>query len=154
MRLTPTIRRREPGLFPFRDWDLLEDQMERLMRRLPLAEPSEEPFVWAPRVDFVEENGAFVLTAELPGIDPKDVDIEVEGNTLMVRGEKKIEREHEDERVRLSERTYGSFERSFTLPSSADPDKVDADFRNGVLRIHIQKRPEARGRKIQVQAKQ
>ena len=103
--------------------------------------------------DLADENGHFVLTAELPGVELEDVDIEVEGNVLTIRGEKKLEREHKDERVHVAERRYGSFERTFTLPSSADPEKVDAGLHQGVLKLQIAKRPEARGRKIQVQAK-
>jgi len=127
--------------------------MQRMFQTMPMWEAASDAFTWAPRVDLADENGHFVLTAELPGIEPEDVDIEVEGNVLTIRGEKKLEREHKDERVHVAERRYGSFERSFTLPSSADPEKVEAAFRQGVLKLQIAKRPEARGRKIKVRAK-
>lgn len=152
MQLLPT-RRRRAGVSPWRDLNILEDQMERMMRGFPTWEPAAEDFTWAPRVDFADVDGAFVLTAELPGVEPDDVDIEVEGDVMTVRGEKRIEHEQKSEHVRIAERHYGSFERSFTLPSSADPEKVDADFHQGVLSLRIEKRPESRGRKIEVKTK-
>ncbi|MEX1257442.1 MAG: Hsp20/alpha crystallin family protein [Gemmatimonadota bacterium] len=153
MQLLPTLRRRDSGFLPtWPDFDLLEDQMHRLARNLPWAASAGEGSIWAPRVDFAEQNGEYVLTAELPGIEPKDVDIEMDGNILSVRGERKVETERGDQRVRIAERQYGAFERSFTLPSPADPEKIKADFHQGVLKVRIQKRPEAKGRKIPVQA--
>jgi len=153
MPALPTPLRRDPGLHsPWRDFDLLEDRMQRLMRILPLRETGAEMFEWAPRVDFSEEDGRYVLTAELPGIEPEDVEIEIEGNVLSMKGQKALKREEEGERIRLSERRYGAFERSFTLPATADPEKIRADFRQGVLTVQIEKRPEARGKKITVQA--
>ncbi len=153
MRMLPTLRRRGAGLPSWRDIDLLEDPMQRMFGTPPRWEPFSETFGWAPRVDLADENGQLVLTAEIPGIEPEDVDIEVEGNMLTIRGEKKIEREEKGEHIRLAERRYGAFERTFTLPSSADPEKVDAEFHQGVLKLKVAKRPEARGRKIQVKAK-
>jgi HSP20 family protein len=154
MQLLPTLRRRDGGLMSaWPDFDLLEDQMQRLMRSVPLRTLGAESLIWAPRVDFSEEDGRYVLTAELPGVELKDVDIEVEGNVLSIRGEKKLEREHADERVQIAERRYGSFERTFTLPSSADPEKVSADFHQGVLKVQIEKCAEAKGKKIEVKAK-
>ncbi len=154
MQVLPTPRRRpNGGRSLLRDWDLLEHEMQRLLGGRPLWEGSSESFVWAPQIDFADENGSFVLTAELPGVEPNDVDIEVEGNILTIKGEKKVRREHEDERVQISERRYGAFERSFTLPSSADLEDISAEFHQGVLRIRIGKRAEACGKKIQVKAK-
>lgn len=155
MQLLPTLRRRTTGALPspWRDWDWFDEQMQRFMEGIAPREAAAEAFVWAPRVDFAEQNGGYRLTAEIPGIEPGDVEIEVEGNVLSIKGEKKDESEREDERVRVSERRYGAFERTFTLPSTADPNKVTADFHQGVLTVDIGKRPEARGRKIEVQAK-
>jgi len=152
MQILPTFRRPDGGRSLLRDWDRLEDQMQRMLGAMPAWEATSEPFVWAPRIDFADENGQFVLTAELPGVEPGDVDIEIEGNVLTLKGEKKMKREHKDERVQFAERRYGGFERAFTLPSAADPDKVDASFHQGVLTIQIAKRPEARGKKIEVKA--
>jgi HSP20 family protein len=152
MNMLPTLRRPDGGRALLRDWDRLENRLQRLMGPSSLWEPTSEAFLWAPRVDFAEKNGGFALTAEIPGVNPDDVNIEVEGNVLTITGEKKVEREHKDERVQLSERRYGAFERSFTLPSSADPEQVSAEFKQGVLSVQIGKRPEARGKKIQITA--
>ncbi len=150
MQQLPSRRRPDGGRSLFRDRDFLDEQMQRLLGTMPLWGSVAESSGWAPRVDFAEENGHFSLTAELPGVQPDDVDLEVEGSTLTIRGSKKIEREVEDERVHLSERWYGTFERSFTLPSSANPEDISAEFQHGVLRVRIAKRAEARGKKIQV----
>ena len=151
MSLLPILRRRTSAFSPWRDWELLEDRVQRLMGGISLGEPAAESFVLAPRVDFAEENQQYMLTAELPGVDPSDVHVEVEGNVVSIRGEKKVEREKSDERIQLAERRYGSFERSFTLPSAANPEKISAAFHQGILRVEIDKRPEATGRKIEVQ---
>jgi HSP20 family protein len=153
MQTLPALRRPNGGRSLLREWDRMENQMQRLLGGMPLWEPTSEAFAWGPRVDFSEENGNYVLTAELPGVEPDHVDIEMEGNVLTIKGEKKVEREHQDERIQLSERRYGTFERSFTLPSAADPERITARFHQGVLSVQIAKRPEARGRKIRVEAK-
>jgi HSP20 family protein len=150
----PTTRRRTARwLSPWRDINMFD----RLFPQMDLSpwfeEEGEGAFIWAPRVDFAEQDGKYVLTAELPGIDPKDVDVEVEGNVLTIRGEKKLEREKKEEKMRISERQYGSFERTMTLPPNADPGKVTAKVDQGVLKLEIEKRPEARGRKIDIGAK-
>jgi len=150
MSILPGPRRPATGRSLARDWNQLENQMQRLLGRSPLWEGDGEPFLLSPQVDFTESNGEFVLTAELPGIEPEDVHIDLEGNVLTLKGEKREVREKEDEKVRLSERRYGTFERSFTLPLTADPESVSADFEKGILRIHIGKRPETRGRKIEI----
>jgi HSP20 family protein len=153
MQLLPTLRRRDGGFLPaWPELDLLEDRMQRLARSLPWGSSTGEGPMWAPRVDFAEQNGEYVLTAELPGIEPKDVDIEVEGNVLSVKGERKAESERTQGQLRIAERQYGAFERTLTLPSSADPEKTRADFHQGVLKVRIPKRPEAKGKKIPVAA--
>jgi HSP20 family protein len=137
----------------WRDWGLIEDRMNRLLEGFPTWEAGGEPLLLAPRVDFAEQNGKYVLTAELPGVDLKDVDIDVEGNVLSIKGEKKAESEREEGKVRIQERRYGSFERAFTLPQAADPGQVKANFGKGVLTVEIGKRPEAKGKKVKVEAK-
>ncbi len=152
METLPTLRRPDGGRSLLRDWDRLENQMQRLLGGMSLWEPTSEAFTWGPKVDISEDNGNYVLTAELPGVEPDDVDIEMEGNVLTIGGEKDVKREHEDERVQLSERRYGAFARSFTLPSAADPENVTAEFHQGVLTVRVGKRAEARGKKIEVKA--
>jgi HSP20 family protein len=91
-----------------------------------------------------------VLKAELPGVDPKDVDIRIENNVLTLSGERKLDTEVQRENYHRVERAYGSFTRSFTLPSSVDTGNVKADFKDGVLRITLPKREEAKPKQIQI----
>lgn len=105
---------------------------------------------FGPRVDLSETEDSFCVTAELPGVDPKDVDISVSGNILTLRGEKKQERQEKGRNYYRTERQYGSFQRSIPLPSSVDSDKVEASYKDGVLTITLAKRAEARPKRITV----
>lgn len=106
-----------------------------------------------PAMDVVENEKSFRITAELPGIDEKDIDVSVSDELLTIRGEKREEREDKSEARRLSERSYGSFERSLRLPHGVDPDKIDADFKKGVLTITLPKSEEAQKRQRKIQVK-
>jgi len=97
---------------------------------------------WYPAVDVREKPDQLVLTAELPGIDDKDVDIEIDGNVLALRGRRTFEKETREEGYLHVERSYGSFCRAFTLPPNAATDKIKAEHEDGLLRIMIPKRPE------------
>ncbi len=112
------------------------------------AEPSTRP--WAPAVDIFETENSIVLKAELPGIDPKDVEVRVEDNTLYLKGERKFEKETKDENYHRVERSYGSFARSFSLPNSIDADKVVAEYKDGVLNLTLPKREEAKPKTIRI----
>jgi len=135
----------------------VEDRVNRFMERV-LAEPfagaiSPEAIGWIPAMDIVETPAELTLSAELPGVDPKDVDVSVDDGVLTIRGEKSEERkEEEDKKVYLYERSYGSFQRSVSLPQSVDASKITADFDKGVLKVHMPKSAEAKpkGRKIEV----
>jgi HSP20 family protein len=105
---------------------------------------------WAPRVDIKEEADRFVIYADLPGIDPQDVEVLMDKGILSIKGERKSEVAEQNERFSRVERRYGSFHRRFALPDSADPDGVAASGHNGVLEITIPKRPETTPRRIQV----
>ena len=107
---------------------------------------------WAPRVDIVEEPGRFVIFADLPGVDPQDVEVLMDKGILSIRGERRSEIDQQNGRYSRVERRYGSFHRRFALPDSADPEGITADGRNGVLAISIPKRPETTPRRIQVGA--
>ena len=107
---------------------------------------------WVPRVDIKEEAGRFVIYADLPGIDPQDIEVQMDKGILSIKGERASESTTETERFSRVERRYGSFHRRFALPDSADPEGVNADGRNGVLEIVIPKRPETTPRRIQVGA--
>lgn len=106
-----------------------------------------------PSVDFVEKDDAFTVTAEMPGMTDKDIDVSVSDDTLTIKGEKKEEREEKDKHYFLSERRYGSFQRSFRLPASVDRDSIDAQFENGVLTVSLPKSREAKARQKKIAVK-
>jgi len=107
---------------------------------------------WVPAVDIVEGNNEVVLKAELPGLEISDVTISVENNMLILRGERRADKEVHKENYHRMERSYGAFNRSFTLPATLDTDKVRADFKNGVLTITLPKKETVKGRTIEVHA--
>ncbi len=108
---------------------------------------------WLPAVDVFEDKESLKIVAELPGLKPEDVKITMENNTLTLRGEKKQVAEEKNERVHRYERSYGTFERSFSLPNTVDAEKVAASFENGVLTITLPKAEKAKPREIAVAAK-
>ncbi|MBP3985178.1 Hsp20/alpha crystallin family protein [Pseudoxanthomonas helianthi] len=105
---------------------------------------------WAPLVDIKEETDRFVIYADLPGIDPADIEVQMDKGILSIKGERGSESSTQTERFSRIERRYGSFHRRFALPDSADADGISAHGKNGVLEIVIPKKPEAAPRKIQV----
>jgi HSP20 family protein len=105
---------------------------------------------WAPPVDIYETENDIVLKAELPGVDPKDVEVRVEDSTLYLKGERKFEKEVEDENYHRVERSYGSFARSFSLPNSINAEKVKAEYKDGLLTLTLPKREEAKPRTIKI----
>jgi HSP20 family protein len=105
---------------------------------------------WLPACDVFEDKDAVKIVAEVPGVQPEDVKISLENNVLTVRGEKKQQAEESTERVHRYERTYGTFERSFALPSSVDPERIVADYAHGILTVTIPKAERARPREIPV----
>ncbi|MDJ0789399.1 MAG: Hsp20/alpha crystallin family protein [Myxococcota bacterium] len=105
---------------------------------------------WSPSVDVSEDDGHYVVTAELPGAKKDDVTVELQDNLLTIRGEKKSEREEKKEQRRYVERVYGSFSRSFTLPANADGNRMNAVFKDGVLTVEIAKREEPKPKTIAV----
>ena len=105
---------------------------------------------WLPACDVFEDRDAVKIVAEVPGVRAEDVKISLENNLLTIRGEKKQHAEEKSERVHRYERTYGTFERAFSLPASVDPDKIAASYANGVLTVTIPKAERARPREIPV----
>lgn len=151
MNLLPTFARRSAPTSLNRMMRMDSALDPWLREAFPTLGLSEE-IGWSPSVDFAETNGEYTLTAELPGVKQEDVAVDVEEGALTIKGEKREEREKEAKTRRVYERWYGSFERSFALPRSVDPDRVKADFANGVLTVHLPKRKDAMGRKIEIQA--
>lgn len=108
---------------------------------------------WKPAVDIVEHDNEFVARVELPGVRKDDVKITMQNNVLTVRGEKRQEQKEKGTNYHRVERSYGSFQRSFTLPGSVKNDTIDAEFVNGILTIHLPKAEEAKAREIEVKVK-
>ncbi len=105
---------------------------------------------WVPSVDILEKNGNLILRAELPGMNDKDIDINIEGNTLTINGERKMENEDKKSNYHRLESYYGSFSRSFMLPDTVDDEKINAEYKNGVLTVTMPRKPEVKPRQIQV----
>ncbi|MGB9906124.1 MAG: Hsp20/alpha crystallin family protein [Candidatus Saccharicenans sp.] len=139
---------------PFRDIMVLRDRMNRLFEDLVSSPKFEDTDIiqstWSPAVDIYETENELVLTAELPGVEEKDVEIKVEDNTLSLKGERKFEKETREENYHRIERAYGSFYRSFSLPNYVDQDKISAEYENGLLKIHMPKKPEVKPRKVKI----
>jgi HSP20 family protein len=106
---------------------------------------------WMPRVDIKEEDDRFVIFADIPGVDPKDIEIHMDKGILSIRGERSSEAREDNQRFSRIERTHGVFYRRFALPDSANAEGIGATGRNGVLEISIPKKPETTPRRIQVQ---
>jgi len=138
---------------PFREFVTLQDRMNRLFRDSFGPEGKDEALTttaFAPPVDVYEDEHNVTLKIEVPGIDEKDIDVRIENNTLTVHGERKFEKEEKEENYRRVERQYGSFTRTFTLPSTVNHDNVQADYDKGVLKIKLEKKAEAKPKQIKV----
>jgi len=136
---------------PFADLDdlgsglrLFQDTVNRL-----LDQPSTRP--WAPAVDIFETENELLLKADLPGIEMKDIDIQLENGTLALRGERKFESEKKEGGFHRVERRHGTFARYFTLPDTVDPEHVKADYKSGVLTVKLPKKEIAKPRQIKVE---
>ena len=123
-------------------------EMDRLFDRF--WEGNETQGTWEPKLDVSETKEAFYIKAEIPGIDPKDIQVNLENGILVLRGEKKQEVERKEERYYRSERMYGTFVRSLRLPTPVDGIKVNASFKNGLLTILLPKAAEAMGQSIPI----
>ena len=138
---------------PFRDLVTAQRDFDRLFRGAFSAQPGETELStrsWAPPVDIYETEEAIVLKAELPGVDPKDVEVRVEDNTLFLKVERKFEKEVKEQNYHRVERSYGSFARSFSLPNSISTDQVKAEFKDGLLTLTMPKREEAKPKTIKI----
>jgi HSP20 family protein len=141
---------------PFREFSELQNDMNRMfdqyVRRANPGAGSETSAVWAPAVDVYEDEGSFVIHAELPGLGKEDIELHLENRTLTIRGERKLEKGLRLEGFHQRERLYGRFARSFTLPASIDQEKISASFKDGVLSVVLPKAEEVKPKLIQVQA--
>lgn len=112
-----------------------------------------ENWHWTPRINVEENDGAFEVTAELPGMQKEDIKIELKGDVLTVKGEKKIEEEKKEKNFHLCERVYGNFTRTIRLPDHVDREKIEAEYKDGVLKLDIPKTKEVKPKEIKVQVK-
>jgi len=141
---------RELIRWPGRDFPSLRKELDRLFEGFGLDIPFAAEGEWAPAMDITENQDAYTVKAELPGMDPKEIDVQVIGDILTVRGERKQEKEEKKENYIRTERVYGSFSRSVRLPSSVDAKGVEAKYTAGVLSIRLPKTEETRKKKIDI----
>jgi HSP20 family protein len=139
---------------PFGEFSTLQERMNRLFEDLmPTTRMGEEEFntgTFYPAVDIYEGEKEITLKAELPGIDKKDVHVDINDGVITLRGERKIEKENKKENYHRVERSYGIFNRSFTLPTTVDPGKVKANYKDGVLSVTLPRKEEAKPKSIPV----
>jgi HSP20 family protein len=136
---------------PFRELAQLQNRVNRLFQE---ANVSQEEGIattsFVPAVDIYETEQNIVLKLEVPGVEQKDLDIRIENNTITIRGERNFEKEVKEENFHRVERRYGSFQRSFSLPNTVNTEQVSADYENGVLKVTLAKRAEAKPKQIKV----
>jgi len=134
------------------DFQTLQERINRIFSDTSLSRFTGEETMgaWAPPCDIYEDGDSIIVKAELPGIDRNDIDVQVENNVLTLRGERKREKEVRSENLYRTERSYGTFSRSFTLPVSVDTERIKAEYKDGVLHVTLPKVEEAKPRKIKV----
>ena len=135
---------------PFRNAASLHEQLNRVFGEGFIRQEESNLTTWAPAVDILETEHELIVKADLPDVDPKDLDIRVENNILTIRGERKFEKQVNDGNYLRVERAYGSFARSFSLANTVNTEAIKADYQNGVLTLHIPKREEAKPKQIKV----
>jgi len=140
-------------LAPLGDFDRIRRQMDRMWDSLFEWGPhlkSEDERGWLPALDLTENPNELIVQAEIPGLDPKDVDISLSDKTLTIREEKKQEREEKEENFHLIERSFGSFVRSIQLPAEVKSEKISASYKNGILKIVLPKSEQAKKKEVKI----
>lgn len=135
---------------PFREVVALQNRMNSLFHDFNESDNPLTTASFVPAVDIYEDARKIVLKLEVPGMEEKDLDIRVENNTLTVKGERKFEKDEKEENFHRIERRYGTFYRSFTLPSTVDTENVQANYNAGILKLELNKKPEAQPKQIKV----
>jgi len=135
---------------PFREIERLHEEMDRIFRGFALPRLATEEPQCTVAVDILEDKDNVILKAEIPGVNPKDVELQVHDNVLTISGEKKLEHEDKKDNYVRIERLYGKFTRSFTLPPYVDAQKIEATYKDGVLTVTLPKKPETKPRQIEV----
>ena len=136
---------------PFDEVALPRNRMDRLWTRMAVDEPVIAN--WAPTADVLETKDDLVVKAELPGVDEKDIHVEIDAGMLTIRGERKAEEKIEEKGYSRIERSYGSFFRSFALPPNVETEKITAGFTNGIREVHLPKKESAKPKTINVVTK-
>ena len=140
-------------LTPFSDFDRMRREMERVWDTFlegDARKESKKDSVWLPSVDVSETKNDVVVKAELPGMDPKDIEVTLSDGHLMIKGQKKHEKEEKDEDYHFVERSYGSFVRAVHLPKEVKHDKISASYKNGVLKVVLPKSEEAKTKELKI----
>lgn len=135
---------------PFAGLTRWSENLDQFFNDFRTADGAGETALLSPAIDVAENESALTVTAELPGLERRDIDLSVKDGVLMLRGEKKVEEESKDRKFHRIERRYGSFYRALALPDTVDPDGVEAAFKNGVLTVTLPKRPETKPRNIAI----
>ncbi len=147
------------GLRPWRSFEEMRREMDRLFedyfgrRAVPAGREALEERVWAPAVDVFDKGKELVVTAELPGVEKKDVKVTVEGDVLTLRGERRTDEKVKDENYYACERCYGSFSRSLYLPVKVEAGKIKSELKNGILTLTLPKAKEAKPKEIEITVK-
>jgi HSP20 family protein len=138
---------------PFRDLNMLQDRMNRLFDDTGRTWRPDEPAAtttWSPAVDIFETEGEIVVKAELPGMERNDIAVNLEKNVLSVKGERRFTKETKDDNYHRIERSYGTFSRAFSIPTTVDEEKIKADYKDGVLKIVLPKKEQAKPKQIRI----
>ena len=138
---------------PFRDLSLLQDRMNRLFDDAGRGWRPEEPSAtttWSPAVDIFETENEIMVQAELPGVDRKDLTLNLENNVLTLKGERRFEKETKQENYDRIERSYGAFSRAFSIPAIVDEEKIRADYKEGILKIALPKKEQVKPKQIKI----
>jgi len=137
---------------PFRDFERMRREMDRFWDSffdIGVTRPGAEGD-WLPSLDVAETKNDIVVKAEIPGLDPKDLDISLSDGLLTIKGEKKQEKEEKEENYHFIERSYGAFSRSIRLPREVQSDKISASYKNGVLKVTLPKSEEAKKKEVKI----
>ena len=140
---------------PFRELDELQNRISTLFGRAPVRKEGDKQEAlrvaeWAPLVDITEDEKEYTIKAELPDVKKDDVKISVQNDALSITGERKYEKEEKNKKYHRVERAYGSFSRSFTVPEDADADRVSAEFKDGLLQVHLPKSEKVKPKTVEV----
>jgi len=139
---------------PFRDLSILQERMNRVFEDAAVRgwkndEPSSTTS-WSPAVDIYETDSEIMVQAELPGVDRKDIALQLENNVLTLKGDRRFEKETNQENYHRIERSYGGFSRAFTIPTIVDEDKIRADYKDGILKIALPKKEQVKAKQIKI----